>query len=442
MIVGFSGGGDSVSLLYILNRLGYTCIAAHCNFHLRGEESNRDEAFCAQFTEQHRITLEVNHFDTIGYAKKKRLSIEMAARELRYEWFETIRKKYDAQAIAVAHHQDDSIETMLLNLIRGTGIRGLCGIRPQNGRVVRPLLCLNNEDITLFIKTHHLSFVTDSTNLTEDYTRNFIRLRLLPLMEEINPSVKTALARTSKHLADTETIYLQVIKQLQRTIVHSPHEEEFRISIEDVMQQAAPQTVLYELLRPYGFTRPVTEEIFYALTGTSGKRFQAPDSEYELLKDRKALLIYKSNTFTPDAQKTTKKQQLSETYLIEEQAGDVPSIPIRLSMQKVKVDSSFKINTSAPFTATFDYDKLRFPLTLRKWKAGDRFVPFGMKQAKKLSDFFSDEKLSRLDKEKTWLLCSGNNIIWVIGKRIDNRFRIDNQTKKALIVNFPDKTCD
>lgn len=441
VIIGFSGGGDSVSLLYALNRLGYTCVAAHCNFRLRGEESNNDEAFCKQFAKKHQIALEIKHFDTIVYAKDKRLSVEMAARELRYEWFETIRKKHGAQAIAVAHHQDDSNETMLLNLIRGTGIRGLCGIRPKNGWVVRPLRCLSSEEITSFLNTQNLPFVTDSTNLTDAYTRNFIRIHLLPLMEKINPSVKTALTRTADHLADTETIYLQAIEQLRNKFIHSVDKEEFRISIEEVMQQPAPQTVLYELLHPFGFTRPVTDDVFKALTGESGKRFRTPDCEYELLKDRGFLIIYKSNGCVPHARKTTEFTDVSDTYSIHELSGNPPSIPIRLSMRKIEIDASFKIDTS-PLTATFDYDKLLFPLTLRKWKAGDRFVPFGMKQTKKLSDFFSDEKINRLDKEKIWLLCSENRIIWVIGRRIDNRFRIDNQTKYAFIINFSGKTCD
>jgi tRNA(Ile)-lysidine synthase len=442
VIVGFSGGSDSVSLLYMLNRLGYTCIAAHCNFRLRRDESDRDEAFCKQFAEKYRIDSEINRFDTIAYAKRKRLSIEMAARKLRYEWFETIRKKHDAQAIAVAHHQDDSHETILLNLIRGTGIRGLCGIRPKNGWIVRPLRCLSAENITSFLKTHNLPFVTDSTNLTDAYTRNFIRLRLLPLMEKINPSVKTALARAADHLSDTEAIYLQTIKQLRHTLVRPTNKDEFRISIEDLMQQPARQTVLYELLQPFGFARPVTEEIFRALTGIPGKRFRTPDGEYELLKDRDFLFIYKSSAFVPNPQKTTELQNRPETYSIDEQMRDEsPSIPIRFSTRKVKIDASFKIDTS-PLVATFDYDKLQFPLTLRKWKAGDRFIPFGMKQSKKLSDFFSDEKYNRLNKRRSWLLCSGDRIIWVVGKRIDNRFRIDNQTRYAFIINFFDKTYD
>lgn len=442
VIVGFSGGGDSVSLLYILNRLNYKCVAAHCNFQLRGDESNNDEIVCRKFAEKYQIPIEITHFETVAYAKKQQLSIEMAARELRYEWFEALRRKHDAQAIAVAHHQDDSNETLLLNLIRGTGIRGLTGIRPKNGWVVRPLLCLGREEITAFLKKQNLSFVTDSTNLSEAYTRNFIRLRLMPLMKKINPSVNATLARTAAHIAEAEIVYLQAIEQLRSKLVQSINKEEFRISIKEVLQQPAPQTVLYELLQSFGFTRPVAEDVFRALTCESGKRFQAPNSGYELLKDREFLFLYQPNKYMLYPDNTTNNpEDAQDTYLIDTHSGDLSSIPIRLSMHKVEIDASFKIDKS-PVIATLDYDKLLFPLTLRKWKAGDWFVPFGMKGHKKLSDFFSDEKFSRLDKEKTWLLCSGNDIVWIVGKRIDNRFGIDNQTKYAFIINFWDEMCD
>ncbi len=423
VIVGFSGGGDSVSLLYILNRLGYKCIAAHCNFHLREEESDRDEFFCLKFAEEHNIAIDIVCFDTKLYAAEKRISIEMAARDLRYNWFEIIRKKHNAQAIAVAHHRDDSNETMLLNMIRGSGIRGLSGIRPKNGYIVRPLLCVGRNDLEDYLKTQHLSYITDSSNLSDEYTRNFIRLRLLPLMEEINPSVGTALARTAEHLADAESIYLHTIENAKKRFIQKTDDNEFRISINEIIHQPAPKTILYELLRPFGFTRQVSEDVFHILTGESGKTFNVPDSDYKLLKDRDYLIIYKQPEKTP------------EIYKIEENNTNYGKLPIELSIHKVKVDSSFKIDSSSD-TATFDYDKINFPLSLRKWKPGDWFIPFGMKGRKKLSDYFSDHKISIPKKNKTWLLCCGEDIIWIVGERTDNRFRIDNNTKYALIINF------
>ena len=423
VIVGLSGGSDSVSLLFILNRLGYKCVAAHCNFHLRAEESDADEVFCREYAEQLHLAFEKVDFDTLSYAAEQHISVEMAARQLRYEWFEVLRNKYDAQAIAVAHHRDDSNETMLLNLIRGTGIRGLCGIRPKNEWVVRPLLCVGKDELNRFINKHQLPYRTDSTNLSDEFARNYIRLRLIPLMKDLNPSVETALARTAEHLADAENIYHHTIEKVKEKGIKKVKEDEFCLSINPILRSPAPQTILYELIRPFGFTRPLLENIFRSLSGESGKIFKASDSDYQLLKDRDSLYIYKSSENT------------SETYQIEEKNTDFEKLPIQLSMQKVETGDSFQIDKS-PLTATFDYDKVHFPLVLRKWQSGDWFIPFGMKGRKKLSDYFSDRKFSLLKKNSNWLLCSGKDIIWIVGERSDNRFRIDKQTKYALIVKF------
>ena len=336
VIVGFSGGGDSVSLLYILNRLGYKCIAAHCNFHLRKAESNRDEEFCAQFAQNHNIVFKKTDFDTKQYASEQRISIEMAARELRYNWFETLRQKYGAQAIAVAHHSDDSAETMLLNMIRGTGIRGLCGIRPKNNYVIRPLLCVGRGDLEQYLKEESLPFVTDSSNLSDEYTRNFIRLHLLPLMEEINPSVKTALSRTSEHLMDAESIYTKYIESTEKDLLHKSDNGNIRIHINDIMKQPAPKTILYELLRPYGFTRHVVDDIFRSMNGEAGKTFYAPESEFRALIDREVLIVSK------------RSERLSEVYKIEESNDglDDTEAPINITMRKAIVDGSFEISKS------------------------------------------------------------------------------------------------
>ena len=428
VIVGFSGGSDSVSLLFILNRLGYKCIAAHCNFHLREGESDRDEIFCRQFAGQLGSPFEKIDFDTRAYAAGHHLSIEMAARELRYSWFETLRQKYDAQAIAIAHHRDDSNETMLMNMIRGTGIRGLCGIRPKNGWIVRPLLCVGKEEINRFMEEKSLSFVDDSTNQSDEFTRNIIRMRLIPLMKEINPSIESALERTSAHLKDVEAIYLHTIENAKKKLlVNSGAAHDFiRIDIDEFSGLPAPKTILYELIRPFGFTCQQASSIFHSLPGESGKQFDAPDSDYQLLKDRDCLFIYK------------KPDKNTETYLIDENDMDLSHLPIPLSISKIQIYSPFEIDKS-PFTATFDYEKIHFPLILRKWRTGDRFIPFGMKARKKLSDYFTDHKFSLYRKNKTWLLCSKNDIIWIVGERIDNRFRIDNNTKFALIINYFEK---
>lgn len=416
VLIGLSGGADSVALCSILARLGYSCIAAHCNFHLRGDESLRDEQFALDFAASLSIPFCKTDFNTNAYATERHISIEMAARELRYEWFEKMRYECDAQAIAVAHHRDDSVETLLMNLVRGTGIRGLGGIRPKNGYIIRPLLGVNRKDILEWLSEQNYSYVTDSTNLSDVYTRNFIRLRVLPLLEEINPSVQNSIARTAEHLSDAELLYLHVVKEAQSKVM----EAEDCLSISVLMQYPAPATILYELLKPYGFSRQVADDVYLSLHGESGKIFFS--STCRLIKDRDYLLL------------VPLQEDEKQEHLLDSDEGDW-QVPIKLSCHKIVITKEFKIKKDKCI-AYFDYDKLRFPLKLRKWEDGDWFIPFGMKGRKKLSDYFSDHKFSRLQKEQTWLLCSGDNILWIIGERADNRFRIDNETKHILVVNF------
>lgn len=416
VLVGLSGGADSIALLTLLVKLGYSCIAAHCNFHLRGEESMRDERFAEEYAKTLQVSFLKTDFDTEQYAAANHLSIEMAARELRYNWFEEKRSETGAQAIAVAHHRDDSVETVLMNLVRGTGIRGMSGIRPKNGYVVRPLLCVTRKEITAWLDARNISYVTDSTNLSDAYTRNFIRLRVLPLLEEINPSVRTAIARTADHLSAAEAVYMHVVEQAKAEVL----DEGNRISIPALMHYPSPDAILYELLKVYNFSRTVSEDIYAALEGEPGKQFFSPT--HRLVKDRDYLLLSSIET------------KPEQTYVLsgneEKWVG-----PVELSFNKVVISENFHIRKDKNI-AYFDYDKLAFPLTLRTWKDGDWFIPFGMKGRKKLSDYFSDRKFSRFEKERVWLLCSGNDIIWIVGERPDNRYSIGSATKCALIVNF------
>jgi tRNA(Ile)-lysidine synthase len=339
----------------------------------------------------------------------------MAARELRYNYFEEMRLRFDAQAIAVAHHRDDSAETLLINLVRGTGIKGVRGIRPKNGFVVRPLLTVGKEEISGWLKEQQLSFVTDSTNLSDEYMRNFIRLRVIPLLEEINPSVKETIARTSEHLSSVEIIYRSVTEEARRNLL----EDNGRISIKALLAYPAPETILYELLVPFHFTRQVTGDIFLSLDKEPGKRFFSPT--HRLVKDRTHLLITPPGQAEPPA-----------CLLLREEEGECRA-PVQLFWKKTVLDETFRLRKETN-VAYFDYDKLSFPLTLRPWQAGDWFIPFGMTGRKKLSDYFSDHKYSLPDKEQTLLLCSGEDIIWVIGERADNRFRIDKTTKNVFTV--------
>ena len=417
VVVGISGGADSVALLHILVSLGYKCIAAHCNFNLRGDESSRDEQFTTDFTQRLQVPLCKISFETNKYAQENRLSVEMAARELRYRWFEELLNTYDADAVAVAHHRDDSVETLLINLTRGSGLTGLTGIKPKNGNVVRPLLCVSREDIYAYIEKNGLEYVTDSSNSSDIYTRNFIRLKVIPLLEEINPSVKASLARTANHLYDASLIYNHSVEEARRVIIQNN-----RLSISALLSFPAPATILYEMLKPYGFSRTVCESIFTVLEKDSGKIFYS--STHRLLKDRSDLLI------------DVLSGEDNRAYLINLEDDNV-DLPVELKPEIVVIKESYQIEKDKKF-AYFDFDKLSFPLVLRHWQEGDWFVPFGMKGKKKISDYFSDKKFSLFDKEKTWLLCSGQDVIWIVGERTDNRYRIEKTTKRVLKLKFID----
>ena len=299
ILVTLSGGADSVALLRLLLDMGYTCEAAHCNFHLRGDESVRDEMFVRELCLQLEVPLHVQHFQTTEEAEKRHISIEMAARELRYAWFEQLRLQQGADVIAVAHHKDDSVETLLLNLIRGTGINGLLGIRPKNGNIVRPLLCLDRKEITEYLQEIGQSYVTDSTNLQDEYTRNKIRLNLLPLMQEINPSVKESLLRTAEHLNDAALLYKKGIEEGKQKV-----QTEQGILISVLLQESAPETLLFEILSPLGFNSAQIKDIFTSLNGQPGKIFLS--GEWRVIKDRELLLLEPicsedvSTVFSPD----------------------------------------------------------------------------------------------------------------------------------------------
>lgn len=403
ILVALSGGADSVALTRILITLGYHCEAAHCNFELRGEESDRDEDFVRNFCRSLNIKCHSIHFETRRYAAQQSISIEMAARELRYNWFSKICEESDCQVVAVAHHKDDSVETMLLNLIRGTGINGLLGIRPKNGNVVRPLLCASRQEVVAYLHRMNQTYVTDSTNLEDEYTRNKIRLNLLPLMEEINPSVKDGLVKTASYLNDISKVYQQAIKESIDRIFITPEKE---ISIEKLMNEPAPQALLFEVLSPLGFNSTQVEEVYGSLNGQPGKRFIS--SQWQVVKDRDLLLIEKVKT-----------------------ANDKPQI----IFEEVLFTKEFVIPKDKN-TACFDANKFKGVISIRKWEKGDYFIPFGMKGKKLVSDFMTDSKFSLLKKEQQWVLSCNDQIAWLIGERTDNRFRIDDSTQKVIIAKL------
>ena len=381
LLVALSGGADSVALLRVLHTAGYQCEAAHCNFHLRGEESNRDEQFVRQLCQKYGIRLHTIDFNTTQYATEKRISIEMAARELRYNWFEKIKEECGAHVITVAHHQDDSVETILA--------------------IVRPLLCINREEIIRYLQQIGQNFVTDSTNLEDEYTRNKIRLNLLPLMQEINPSVKSSLIETSNHLNDVATIYNKVIDEA-RTRIITPE----GIRIDALLDEPAPDAFLFETLHPLGFNSAQIKDIANSLHGQSGKQFVS--KEWRVIKDRNLLLL---ETIRPE---------------------DESTLPYQLIKEEREFTPDFRIPREKE-TACFDADKLNEEIHCRKWQAGDTFIPFGMTGKKKISDYLTDRKFSISQKERQWVLCCGERIAWLIGERTDNRFRIDETTKRVII---------
>ena len=407
ILVALSGGADSVALLRVLLSLGYTCECAHCNFHLRGLESDRDEAFVRQLCEKQGIPLHVTHFDTSAYAKEHHISIEMAARELRYEWFEHIRKEIGASAIAVAHHRDDSVETFLLNLMRGAGINGLKGIPVKNGLIVRPLLSVSREDILDYLQAIHQDFVTDSTNLEDEYIRNKIRLNILPVMKEVNPSIMETIQETTFRFSEISNIYRQDRTEAIARKVISTSPDMFRISLADILEDLAPLSLLHEVLFPKGFNASQIQDIYRSLSSSqSGKLFFS--TEWEVLRDREYIWIKKK--------------------------APAQSIP-EIKMDEVNRTPSFVIPRDKHI-ACLDADKIKQPLTIRKWERGDKFVPLGMNGKKNVSDYLTDKKFSLFQKENQYVVCCGDDIVWLVNERTDHRYRITESTQRIMLIQI------
>lgn len=413
VLVALSGGADSVCLLRVLMALDFRCVAMHCNFHLRGEESDRDQRFVEQLCGGLGVELLVTHFDTVGYASSNKVSIEMAARELRYDWFEQSRKKYSPAVIAVAHHKDDSVETFLLNLMRGTGINGLKGISPKNGFVVRPLLCVGRKEVTGYLDSLSQDYVTDSTNLESEYKRNKVRLELIPLMETINPSVKDAVMTTAEHLRQASEIYAKSVRESISRVM-----ERDRIYILRLLEETSPQTVLFEILSQYGFNSRQVADIFGNLSGTSGRAYYS--SSKKLLRDRDVLII-------SDLAETGDKEQVYDFF---NTVAYLPEAAISYAIEDY--DKNYVIDKDSRY-GYVDFDKLPDRcIYARRWREGDRFVPFGMRGSKKISDFLTDIKMNQNDKDNVFVVCSGSEIVWVAGLRGDNRYRVDASTRRVM----------
>jgi tRNA(Ile)-lysidine synthase len=403
ILVGLSGGADSVALITILVSLGYQCEAAHCNFHLRDEESDRDEDFVKDLCKKNKINLHIEHFQTKEYAKAKHISIEMAARELRYNWFEKLRKATGCSVIAIAHHKDDSIETFLLNLIRGTGIDGLCGIRPKNNYIVRPLLALSQDEVLDYLSSLKQDFVNDSSNAELIYQRNKIRHQVIPLLETLNPSVRDTIISTTERMQDVAHYYHEGLENNKEQIF-AQEKKSKTINIGELLKTPAPKSLLYYLLKEYNFSSDSIPAIYNSISQDTGGRFYS--KTHRVTRDRDVFRIE-----TLEQVSTKQKPTIKQSFRFYE--------------------NDYKIPKETKF-AVLDAEKLTLPLTLRLWKAGDWFIPFGMKGRKLISDYLTDKKVSSIQRENTYVMCSGNDIVWIVGERSDNRYRITDKTTQIL----------
>lgn len=421
ILLAVSGGVDSVVMLDLFHRLEMDCVIAHCNFNLRGDESDGDEAFVRELSEKYNYPLFVINFQTKEYASQHGISIEMAARDLRYNWFETMRLEQKCSCVAVAHHSDDVAETLFINLCRGTGIRGLTGIKPKTGSIVRPLLNLSRPQLEAYAKERGLAFREDSTNAQVEYVRNKIRHKVLPVLEMINPSIRQTLMDNIEHFREVEKIYLQAVKEKRAELVVK-EDEQTKISISGLKSTAAPATFLFEILAPFNFHFRDVQHMAKALDSISGKVFYS--STHRVIRDREFLLVL-------PLENTTKKE-----YQIERSIQKI-NMPFAMSLKFIDSTDDF-VFPSHSHIACLDAGKLQFPLTLRKWRQGDTFTPLGMKGKKKLSDFFIDQKFSMNKKENIWLLVSGDDIVWVVGHRMDDRFKITRDTQQICKLSLTD----
>lgn len=408
-IVALSGGADSVALLLLLKEQGFRIHAAHCNFHLRGEESDRDEAFCVELCGRLGIELHRVHFDTNTYADLHHVSIEMAARELRYRWFEQLRQDIGAAAICVAHHQNDSVETILMNIIRGTGLRGLTGIQARNGFVLRPLLCVSRDEIERFLDERGQSYVTDSSNLTEDYMRNKIRLQVLPLLQTLNPAVLNHILQTAENLAAAQA----TIDVLLKGIGGSKS-----LNLSEYTDYLSSEYVTFEWLKNYGFNG---SQVHQLLASDTGAIFTSPMG-YEVLRDRNRLLVEP----VLEPMKPLKIPEEGVYVLPQMAVSNHPDSKIRVKRTSVTVSKDSAI-------ATLDSQKVQFPLTVRRVAEGDWMVPFGMKGRKLLSDLMTDQRMTLFEKRRQLVVVDAHDeVIWAVGLRTDQRVAVTSDTAETL----------
>lgn len=410
LLLTVSGGKDSVCMLHLFAQLGYRLAVAHCNFSLRGHESDEDEYFVENLAKQYNLPFFSQRFDTKKYAQEKGVSTQMAARELRYAWFQEL----GFDKIATAHHQDDHIETLLIKKSRKASLEGLCGIPLKNGNIIRPLLCFSSKEIEKYLLENNWTWREDASNTSVDYQRNEIRLQQLPMMEKQNPNIRQELLL---EIADNQKRYKKLQKEVARLlpIVWREHATHSELLIDALIASPQKEEVMYELLKEYG---PFPwQDVFDLIGANSGKEIQ--NERYRLIKDRSSVLLV-----VQQKEEQCSVQIESDTARLEN--------PISLSFSVLSRGEVVDFLDASQ--AAVDFSRLSFPLTLRKWKEGDVFVPLGMQGRKKVSDFMIDEKFSILQKEHTWVLCSNDEIVWVVGHRLDDRYKLVAQTEKVYLV--------
>ena len=414
----FSGGVDSVVLAHLLKQANYNFELAHCNFKLRGDEANEDTEFCEAFAKQLNIPIHIIYFDTKQFASENKLSIQMAARQLRYDWLAGLLKMQQCHCVLTAHHANDTLETVLVNLVRGTGIKGLQGVPEKQDNRVRPLLFATKEEIISYADTQKLNYREDSSNQETKYKRNFIRHKIIPELKKLNPTIEQTIYTSTRFFKQSHDIVL-AFAYLKFKEICTENNNELYIDIEKLKVEKQKETLLFEWLYSKGFKTQQIEQLCLVLenTGSVGKLFNS--ATHQLLIDRKNICVQAINQL-----------RIEENYSIKS-ITDTAHLPIKLTIKEVSV-----LNTvNEKGIIYIPNNDNTFPLTLRRWKQGDKFKPFGMNGFKKLSDFFKDQKLTRFEKDKVWLLCNNEHIIWIVGYRLDERCRVLKEYKLFLEIN-------